>query len=30
LLEFWGVPSLKEIRAAEFPRVLRSLEKRRA
>ena len=30
LLEFWGVSSLKDIGAADFPRVLRSLEKRRS
>lgn len=30
LLEYWGVLSLKEIRAADFPRVVRSLEKRRS
>ena len=30
LFEFWGVQSLKDIRTADFPRVLRSLEKRRA
>lgn len=30
LLEYFGVAALKDIRTADFPRVLRSLEKRRA
>ncbi len=30
LLEYWGVAALKDIRATDFPRVLRSLEKRRS
>ncbi len=30
LLEYFGVSSLKDIRTADFPRVLRSLEKRRS